>query len=71
VSPDHGAGKSANYGWANVAEPDADPAVEAWLAALFAKRCTWEEYEEQRRISAQRNAAKSTRKTRETAPCPQ
>jgi hypothetical protein len=55
-------GRNANYGWANLPEPDADPAVDAWVAALFARPITLEEYEEQRRISAQRNAAKSTRK---------
>lgn len=53
-----GGGKNANYGWSNLPEPLADPVVDAWVAALFAKPCTWEEYEEQRRIAAQRNAKK-------------
>lgn len=51
-------GKNANYGWSNVEAPPADPAVDAWVAALFAKPCTWEEYEDQRRIAGERNAAK-------------
>jgi hypothetical protein len=72
VSTERGqGGKNANYGWSPREEPDADPAVDAWVAALFARPITVEEYEEQRRISAQRNAAKSTRKPKEPTPCPQ
>ena len=51
-------GRNSNYGWANVAEPPDDPAVEAWLAALWAKPITLEEYEEARRIAAARTKAK-------------
>jgi hypothetical protein len=51
-------GKNANYGWANVAEPPSDPVVDAWIAALFAKPCTWDEYRLQMRLSAERNAEK-------------
>jgi hypothetical protein len=68
---ERGPGKNASYGWANLPEPDADPAVEAWILELFARPITYAEYEEQRAISARRNAAKSTRKTKETKPCPQ
>jgi hypothetical protein len=41
-----------------------------WIAALFARPVSYAEYEEQRAIAAQRNAAKSTRKPKETKPCP-
>jgi hypothetical protein len=71
VSSQYGpGGKNSNYHWSNLPEPDADPAVDAWIAALFARTVSYAEYEEQRRISAQRNAAKSTRKPKEPAPCP-
>jgi hypothetical protein len=71
VSSSYGpGGKNSNYGQSNLPEPDADPAVDAWIAALFARSVTYAEYEEQRAISARRNAAKSTRKTKETKPCP-
>jgi hypothetical protein len=65
------AGKNSNYGQSNLPEPDADPAVDAWILELFARPITYAEYEEQRAISAARNAAKSTRKPKETTPCPQ
>jgi hypothetical protein len=64
---ERGPGKNANYGWGgSLEEPPRDPVVERWIAALFAKPLTLDEYEEQRRISAQRNAAKN-RKSKELA----
>jgi hypothetical protein len=50
-------GKSSNYGWSNVAERPKDPAVEAWLAALWARPFTYAEYEQMRRIAAKRTRA--------------
>jgi hypothetical protein len=63
---ERGPGKNANYGWANLPEPDADPVVDAWIAALFARPLTLDEYEEQRRIAGERTAAKN-RKSKEPA----
>jgi hypothetical protein len=34
-------GKNANYGWSPREEPPDDPAVSAWLAALWAKPFTY------------------------------
>jgi hypothetical protein len=71
VSSSYGpGGKNSNYGQSNLPEPDAEPDADAWIAALFARPITLDEYEEQRAISAQRNAAKSTRKPKEPTPCP-
>jgi hypothetical protein len=51
-------GKNANYGWSNLPERPEDPAVAAWLAALWAKRFTYAEYEEMRRVAAERLRAR-------------
>ncbi len=45
-------GKNVNYGWSPREEPPEDPAVTAWLAALWAKPFTMAEYEEMRRVAA-------------------
>jgi hypothetical protein len=58
-------GKNSNCGWSNLPEPPADPVVDAWVAALWSKPFTWEEYEEQRRIAAERTAAQRPKKALE------
>jgi hypothetical protein len=55
-------GKNSNYGWANVSERPEDPAVTAWLAALWAKPFTAKEYDEMRRQAAERTRAKEAAK---------
>jgi hypothetical protein len=59
VSTERGrGGKNANYGWSNLPERHDDPDVAAWLAALWAKPFTYAEYEEMRRVAAERSRAK-------------
>ena len=56
---ERGPGKNSNYGWVNMPSPVEDPAVNTWIAELWARPCTWDEYQEMRRIAAKRNARKA------------
>jgi hypothetical protein len=58
-------GKNANYGWSPREEPPDDPAVSAWLAALWAKPFTYAEYEEMRTAAASRVAVAPRLESRE------
>lgn len=50
-------GKNSNYGWSNREERPDDPAVNAWIAALWAKPFTYAEYDELRANAASRAPA--------------